>query len=97
VLLSERERKAHDIFVDGVVLAGRSLVHEVVRCTVDAEHQVLLERPGRYITRELGVSGLIAAAKTSQFKGQYSERTSRTKEAACSRIRRRIDGRRQPR
>lgn len=51
----------HDVFVDGVVLAWRSLVHEVVRCAVDAKYKVLLERPGCYITRELRVSGLGAA------------------------------------
>ena len=28
----------HDIFVDGVELAWRGFVHEMVRCAVDAEH-----------------------------------------------------------
>jgi hypothetical protein len=67
VLLREGERKTHDVFVNCVVLARRSLVHEVVRCTVDAKHQLLLERPGRYITRELRVSGLVTAAKSNQL------------------------------
>ena len=65
--------KTHNIFVDGVVLAWLSLVHEVMRCAVDAEHKVLLERPGCDITRELRVSGLVASAKKSGFRESCGE------------------------
>jgi hypothetical protein len=56
------EGKTHDGFVDGVMLAWRGFVHEVMRCSVDTEPKALPERPGCYITRELHVSRLNTAA-----------------------------------
>jgi hypothetical protein len=37
------------------------LVYEVMRCAIDAENQIFLERPGGNVTHKLFISGFLTA------------------------------------
>jgi hypothetical protein len=54
--------RTNDIVVDGIVFTWHGLVYEVMRCAIDAENQILLERPGGDVTHKLFISGFLAAA-----------------------------------
>jgi hypothetical protein len=50
----------HNVVIVGILFQRRRRVDEVMRGAVDAQHERLLERPGRNVARELGVAGLDA-------------------------------------
>ena len=55
-ILVHRLRITHNILVDSIMFARRSLIHEVMSRAVDAEHKTFLERPGGNIKRKLFIS-----------------------------------------
>ena len=60
----------YNIVVDGIFIAWGCLISEMVRCAVNAEHEVFLERPSGNVARKLFVPGFLSAErKESQRDG----------------------------
>lgn len=53
----------YNIVVDGILFPWGRLISEMVRCAVNAEHEIFLERPSGNVARKLFVPGLLTAER----------------------------------